>query len=98
MTPEERTEKMARADVTRLDGVRAQQQLDALKALVEQEQKDILAELMAKTRSSGEVYDAGVWQLIALDRVVENMVNRIYGGKRAARKMQDYSKLGDSNG
>lgn len=98
MTPEERTEKMAKADVTRLDGVRAQQQLDALKALVEVEQKDILAEVIAKTRVDGEVYTAGVWQLVALDRLVENMVNRIYGGKRAAKKMRDYSNLGDSNG
>ena len=97
MTPEERTEAMAKADVVRLDGVRAQQQLEMLKGLVEDEQKAILAELMAKTRSAGEVYDAGVWQLVALERLVQNMVDRIHTGKRAAKKMKSYSELGDSD-
>ena len=95
-TPEQRTEAIAQHDVARLDGIRAQRQLEVLKDLAAEQQKELVSTLIARTRTDREIDTATVWELVALERLMESMVERIQSGRHAEKRIRELT--GDNNG
>lgn len=79
-------------DNTRLKGVRARQQLEAIEAELAAQQERYIKELIAKTRTNGAVYEAAVWKMVGISDIVQKLYSEAAKGDRAAAILHDMSQ------
>ena len=70
-------------------GEQAKHLLQQLEPFFEARRQAYYVELVARTRDYGEIYEAGVWKMVALDDLVRELDNDIGGGAMAERKLEE---------
>ena len=91
---EKRIQRLASLDQARMKGIQAEGRLKEFEPVLKAREVAYMRELIATTRTQGEVYDAAVWKLVALNDLVLDLDRAIERGQSAARKMQELSEAG----
>ena len=73
-------------------GEQAKLILGQLESVFEARRQSYFMELVTRTRADGRVYDAGVWKMVALDDLVQELDNDIGGGIAAEQKLEELKK------
>lgn len=92
----DRFRRMNDLDAARLKGVLARQKIEAVESELAAQQEIYIKELMANSRVNGEVYDAAVWKMVAIQDVVQRLYDDVARGDHAAVKLNEMSNAGGS--
>ena len=92
----DRFRRMNDLDAARLKGVLARQKIEAVESELAAQQEIYIKELMANSRVNGEVYDAAVWKMVAIQDVVQRLYDDVARGDHAAVKLSEMSNAGGS--